>query len=167
MTAWRPVPTTAWTSFPHPTAVTRASASRQIEFIDSIDAVLLGRVFYQMFAQYWPNASGDEKPFADRINALRKIVFSNSLEHAPWGGYEPAEIIRTSAVKEVEQLKQQMGKDMVVWGSISLAQALMKQGLIDEYHLVVCPVVLGARNVTSSKSHGVSGDMQLLSTRYL
>jgi dihydrofolate reductase len=118
---------------------------RQIDFIDSIDAILLGRVTYKMFAEYWPNVTeGEEKPFADKLNALPKVVFSQTLDRAPWGAWDDAAIVRSSAASEVAMLKQQSGKNMVIWGSISLAQSLMKEGLIDEYQLIVCPVVLGS-----------------------
>jgi dihydrofolate reductase len=118
---------------------------QQMAFIDSIDAMLLGRVTYQMFAGHWPNVtSGDDKPFADKLNAMPKIVFSRTLDRAPWGKWDDARIVRSSAAKEVVKLKQSSGKGMVIWGSISLAQSLMSEGLIDEYQLVVCPVVLGS-----------------------
>lgn len=138
---------------------------RQIAFIDSIDAILLGRKTYEMFVKYWPNVtSGDDQPFADKINATPKIVFSQSLDRAPWGDAEEATLVKTNAPKEIERLKQQSGKDMVIWGSISLAQALMREGLIDEYQLVVCPVVLGEGRRLFDE-HATPGEMHLLSTR--
>jgi dihydrofolate reductase len=101
-----------------------------------------------MFAGHWPKITkGKEKPFADKLNSTRKIVFSKTLESAPWGDlgdWEDAKIARTAAVKEVAKLKRRPGKNMVLWGSISLAQSLIKEGLIDEYRLVMCPVVLGS-----------------------
>jgi dihydrofolate reductase len=143
----------------------RSFGKRQMEFIDSIDTMLLGRVTYQLFVQYWPNVtSGEDREFADRLNALQKVVFTNSLDRAPWGGFEPARIVKGSAVAEVEQLKQQTGKDMVVWGSLSLATNLMKQGLVDEYQLVVCPVVLGDGRPLFANGD-TSGEMHLLTTR--
>ena len=58
---------------------------QQMPFIDSIDTILLGRVTYQLFAEYWPEVtSGDDKPFADKLNAIPKIVFSRTLDRAPW-----------------------------------------------------------------------------------
>ena len=118
---------------------------QQLGFMDSIDTILLGRVTYRMFAEYWPEVtSGDDKQFADKLNAIPKIVFSKTLDRAPWGKWGDAKIVRKSAAEEVAKLKQGSGKDMVIWGSISLAQSLMVEGLIDEYQLVVCPVVLGS-----------------------
>jgi dihydrofolate reductase len=116
----------------------------QVTLMESVDAILLGRVTYQMFAGHWPNVTDpDEKPFADRINAIPKVVFSRTLARAPWGTFADARVVRKNAVDEVRSLKQQPGKSMVIWGSISLAQSLMAASLIDEYRLVVCPVALG------------------------
>jgi dihydrofolate reductase len=112
--------------------------------MDSIDTILLGRVTYQMFAGYWPKVTkGKEKAFADKLNSIPKIVFSKTLDSAPWGDWEEAKVVKNSAAKEIAKLRRQHGKDMVIWGSISLAQSLIKEGLIDEYRLVICPVVLG------------------------
>jgi dihydrofolate reductase len=117
---------------------------RQLEFMDSIDTILLGRVTYTMFAGHWPNVkSGDDKQFADKINATPKIVFSKTLTRAPWGSWDDARIVKTEAGQEGARLKESPGRDMVIWGSLSLAQSLVDEGLIDDYQLIVCPVVLG------------------------
>jgi dihydrofolate reductase len=117
----------------------------QMKLMNTADMILLGRVTYQMFADHWPKITkGKEKPFADKLNSIPKIVFSKTIESAPWGDWEEPKVIKSSAVKEVAKLKQRSGKSMVIWGSISLAQSLMKEGLIDEYRLVICPVVLGS-----------------------
>ena len=116
----------------------------QLGFIDSLDTMLLGRVTYEMFAGYWPDVtSGEDKEFADKLNAMPKIVFSKTLDRAPWGKWDEAKVVRSDAAEEVAKLRQQSGKDMILWGSISVAQSLMDAGLIDEYRLVVCPLVLG------------------------
>jgi dihydrofolate reductase len=117
----------------------------QLAFFDAIDTIVLGRITYQMFAGYWPNVTeGNEKPFADKLNSTPKIVFSKTLDRAPWGSFEDARIVRTTPVQEVAKLKRQPGKNIVIWGSISVAQSLIREGLIDEYRVVVCPLVLGA-----------------------
>ena len=116
----------------------------QVALMNRTDTLLLGRVTYAMFAGFWPNVTeGEEKEFADKFNALSKVVFSKTLERAPWGTWSEGRIVRGSAADEVAKLRQQPGKDMLVSGSISLAQSLIDQDLIDEYRLVVCPVVLG------------------------
>ena len=117
----------------------------QMKLMNATDTILLGRVTYEMFANHWPKITkGKEKAFADKLNSIPKIVFSKTIESAPWGDWEEAKVVKNSAVKEVTKLKQRSGKSMVIWGSISLAQSLMKEGLIDEYRLVMCPVVLGS-----------------------
>lgn len=117
----------------------------QLALMNGTDALLLGRITYSMFAGFWPNVTeGPEKEFADKFNAVPKVVFSKTLDSAPWGNWNEARIVSGSAVNEVSTLKQQAGKDMLISGSISVAQSLIDRGLIDEYRLVVCPVVLGS-----------------------
>ena len=121
----------------------RSFGDRQMRFIDAIDTMLLGRRTYELFSSYWPNVDqGEDKEFAVRLNNIDKVVFSRTLDRAPWGTFEAARISDNPA-DEVRRMKRAGGKDMVVWGSISLAQSLMDAGVVDEYQLVVCPVVLG------------------------
>ncbi|WP_299433052.1 dihydrofolate reductase family protein [uncultured Meiothermus sp.] len=117
----------------------------QVALMDTIDTLLLGRTTYEMFAGYWPNVTqGAEKEFADKFNAVLKVVFSKALKRAPWGKWNDGRIVRGSAVEEVARLKQQSGKNLLISGSISLAQSLIDESLVDEYRLVMCPVVLGS-----------------------
>jgi dihydrofolate reductase len=117
----------------------------QMKLMNSVDTILLGRVTYQMFSGHWPNITkGKEKAFADKLNSIPKIVFSKTLDSAPWGDWPEVKIVKNTAVKEVAKLRRRSGKNMIIWGSISLAQALIKEDLIDEYRLVMCPVVLGS-----------------------
>jgi dihydrofolate reductase len=123
----------------------RSFGQEQIELMEACDTILLGAVTYRMFSGYWPNVTeGDDKPFADKLNGMRKVVFSQTLDRAPWGTWGEATIVKGRAADEVARLKSQSGKDMVIWGSISLAQSLIDARLVDEYRLVVCPVVLGS-----------------------
>ncbi|HYN08863.1 MAG TPA: dihydrofolate reductase family protein [Vicinamibacterales bacterium] len=143
----------------------QAFGREQLAFIDTIDMMLLGRVTYEMFAGYWPKVTeGDDKPFADKLNALPKIVFSNTLDRAPWGKWDEARVVKTGATQEVAKLKRQPGKHMIVWGSISLAQALIDAQLIDEYRLVYCPVVLGSGRPLF-RDTGDELDLHLLETK--
>jgi dihydrofolate reductase len=122
----------------------KSFGQEQLALLDTIDTILLGRVTYEMFADYWPKVTeGDDKFFAHKLNAMPKVVFSKTLERAPWGTWDEARIVRNGAAQEIAKLKQQAGRNMILWGSISLAQSLIKDRLIDEYRLVVCPVVLG------------------------
>ena len=115
----------------------------QLKFLDSVDTVLLGRRTYELFVDFWPTATTDREIIADRLNTLPKVVFSNTLSEAPWGKWSPARVVRGDAVAEIKRLKGQAGKHMVLWGSIALAQALIAADLIDEYHLQICPTLVG------------------------
>ena len=115
----------------------------QLAFIESLDTILLGAVTYRMFAAYWPEQTTETQAIADALNATPKVVFSSMLESAPWGSWEPARLVSGSAADEVRRLKAEPGKDMVVWGSLALSDSLMREGLVDEYRLQICPVVLG------------------------
>ena len=115
----------------------------QLQFLETIDTILLGRKTYELFVEFWPNATTDQEVIADKLNATRKIVFSNSLTSAPWGKWPEAEIMRGEAVEVIKAFKSLPGKDLVMWGSISLAQALVKEKLVDEYHIQLCPTLTG------------------------
>lgn len=103
------------------------------------DALLLGRVTYQGFAAAWP-AVTDESGFADRMNGLPKYVVSTTLNEAAWNN---STLIKANIAEEVSRLKQQPGKDILVSGSGRLVRTLMQHGLVDEYRLMVHPIVLG------------------------
>ena len=139
----------------------------QMDLMNRVDTLLLGRVTYSMFAGFWPNVTeGPEKEFADKFNGLQKVVFSKTLERAPWGNWKEGRIVKNSPTNEVAKLKQQAGKDMMVSGSISVAQSLIDNGLIDEYRLIVCPVVLGdGRSLFRDKSAQLQ--MKLASAKQL
>ena len=107
------------------------------EMLKSIDGILLGRRTYQLFAAYWPSATG---PDADRLNTLPKIVFSRTLEEVEW---KHSRLVKENVAEEVARLKQQPGRDLALFGSADLASTLIRLGLIDEYRIFVTPVVLG------------------------
>ncbi|MFN2386858.1 MAG: dihydrofolate reductase family protein [Thermoanaerobaculia bacterium] len=103
----------------------------------SIDAILLGRVTYEMFAGYWPSPTEPEAP---AMNELPKFVFSRTLERADWND---SRLVRGDVAEEVRRLRAQSGKDLALFGSANLASTFMRLGLIDEYRILVNPVVLG------------------------
>jgi dihydrofolate reductase len=82
------------------------------------------------------------------MSATPRIVFSKTLERAPWGSWPECRIVRTDPAEEVAKLKRASGKNIVMWGSISVAQLLMKADQIDEHRLVICPAVLGDGQTT-------------------
>lgn len=122
-----------------------------LEGMKDFDTILLGANTYKLFVDFWPKATNDQEPIADKLNSTPKIVFSSSLTEAPWGRWPEAKIINTDAVETVKKLKAGSGKDMVLWGSISLAQAFMNENLIDEYHLRIVPVLLGGGKLLFEK----------------
>jgi dihydrofolate reductase len=119
------------------------SDAAQLKFLETIDTILLGRKTYELFVEFWPTATIDKEVIADKLNEIKKIVFSNTIKNAPWGRWSEAEIIRGEATAAIKKLKLLPGKNMVMWGSISLAQSLLKENLIDEYHIQLCPVLTG------------------------
>lgn len=119
------------------------SDSDQLKFLETIDTILLGRKTYELFVDFWPGATTDKEVIADKLNETNKIVFSNTITKAPWGQWAEAEVIAGEAVAAIRNLKLLPGKDMVMWGSISVAQSLMRANLIDEYHIQLCPILTG------------------------
>ncbi len=115
-----------------------------LKFMDNIDTLLLGRVTYELFADFWPNTTNDTEVIADKLNSTEKFIVSNSITKAPWGKWPEAKIIKGDVANEIRNLKGRPGKNIVLWGSISLAQSLIKENLIDEYHLRICPTAIGA-----------------------
>lgn len=116
------------------------------------DTILLGANTYKMFVNFWPQATSDEQIVADKLNSIPKIVFSKTLEKAPWGKWPAAKIVAEDAVPFLKDQKAEEGKDMVLWGSISLAQDLMRANLIDEYQLRIVPVLLGSGTLLFTKA---------------
>jgi dihydrofolate reductase len=119
------------------------SDADQLNFLETIDTILLGRKTYELFVEFWPGATTDKEVIADKLNETKKIVFSNTMAKAPWGHWQEAEIVAEEAVTAIKKLKLLPGKNMVIWGSISLAQSLMRENLVDEYHIQLCPVLTG------------------------
>ncbi len=113
-------------------------ATLQRDLLFSSDALLLGRVTYQGMSQAWPSSS-DEQGFADRMNSLPKHVATTTLTNLQWN----ASPIQGDVAEEIQKLKQQPGQHILIYGSAALVQSLMQRGLIDEYRLMVCPIVIG------------------------
>lgn len=101
------------------------------------DAALLGRVTYQEFAAAWPSRTGE---FADKLNSMPKYVVSTTLKKVDWNN---STLIKSDVVEEVSRLKAIPGQDILVAGSAQLVHTLMQHDLVDEYRLMVFPVVLG------------------------
>lgn len=112
----------------------------QLDGLFASDALLLGRVTYQGFAAAWPSIK-DEAGFADRMNGLPKYVVSTTLEEVAWNN---ARLIKGNVAEEVSRLKHEAGQDILIYGSGELVRTLMHHNLVDEYRLLVYPVVLGS-----------------------
>jgi dihydrofolate reductase len=139
----------------------------QLRFIkDEVDTMLLGRTTYQIFIDYWPTATTDNEIIADELNALSKVVASHTLDHAPWGDRGDVATIVRDGVEAAAALRRQSGKGVVVWGSLTLAQSLMRAGLVDECQLYLCPNVLGAGKPLFAPDAGLQAMRLLEATRY-
>ncbi len=116
---------------------------------DEADAAVFGRVTYEMMAGYWPTAA--DQPTATQhdvdhsawLKKAARIVFSQTLTEAPWGSWGGSQVIARVDPGQIEALKQQPGKNLLLIGSVSLAREFIAQGLIDEYYLNVNPALLG------------------------
>src|SRR4051812_29904252 len=102
------------------------------------DALLLGRRTYEGFAEAWPSREGE---FADKFNQMPKYVVSTTLEDPEWNN---SSLIKGDLPAAVAKLKQEIDGDIVVHGSATLVRALTQEGLVDEYRLMVFPLVLGS-----------------------
>jgi dihydrofolate reductase len=104
--------------------------------------LLFGRITYQMMASYWPTpmASQNDPVVAKGMNELPKFVFSRTLDKATW---QNTKLLKGDPAKEVRKLKEEPGRDLVVMGSGSIVAQLAQASLVDEYTLIVNPLVLG------------------------
>ena len=125
--------------------------------IAGIDTVLFGRRTYELFEGFWRHALDDSAGVADphrpgarsrehrtiavALNEMTKLVFSRTLKDVTWRN---SRLVRELDPRAIETLKQQPGKDMIIFGSGSIVSQLTDAGLIDEYQLAVCPVFIGS-----------------------
>jgi dihydrofolate reductase len=131
--------------------------SAGVEAIPSVDTILFGRRTYEMFERFWPHALDDSSTAADPhaagrrspairamaiwINEATKLVFSRTLKDVTWRN---SRLLHELDPREMEAMKRQPGKNMIVFGSGSLVSQLTQHGLIDEYQFVVNPILLGS-----------------------
>jgi dihydrofolate reductase len=113
----------------------------KVDELMGADALLLGRVTYQAFAAAWPSMGSDE--FGARMNSVPKYVVSSTLadDEATWGD---TTVLRGDVVAAITELKAAPGGDLLVEGSSQLVHTLVEHGLVDEYRLMIFPIVLGS-----------------------
>ena len=105
------------------------------------DAMLMGRVLYEEWAAYWPQQDPEENPVAAQMNGVQKYVVSTTLEEPlEWSN---STLIKENIAEEIEKLKNQPGKDIVISGSGALVRSLLADGTIDELKLMIHPIVVG------------------------
>ena len=104
--------------------------------------LLFGRVTYDLMARYWPTAQAmqNDPVVAERMNSLPKVVFSRTMKEAAWSN---TKLVKTGLVDEIRRLKAQPGPGMAMFGSGGIVAQLAPERLIDEFQLVVTPIVLG------------------------
>ena len=125
--------------------------------ISGVDTFLFGRRTYELFEGFWRHALGDSSTVPDphdpgrrspehraiaiALNEMTKVVFSRTLKDVTW---KNSRLLHELDPREVETMKRQPGKDMIVFGSGSIVSQLTQHGLIDEYQFVVCPIFIGS-----------------------
>jgi dihydrofolate reductase len=144
-----------WTLDFHDTAWGAELERFSLEQLEDVGALLFGRVTYTGMADYWSGATG---AIAEFMNRVPKLVFSRTLEVATWSN---SRLVRGDAEAEVAALKRADGKDLFVFGSARLSDALMRRGLFDEYRICLAPVVLRA-GTPLFKTGGARVDLTLL-----
>jgi dihydrofolate reductase len=135
--------------------------------VNTVGAALYGRVTYKGMESYWPTVLTDPSnskhdiDHAHWIEEIPKVVFSRTLETTEWNN---TTLIKADIAEEVAKLKEQPGKDLVIFGSPGLTQAFLQLDLVDEYRLTVNPVVLG-KGMPLFKGINDSIKLKLLETR--
>jgi len=117
--------------------------TEQLRFLSSVAAIVFGAKTYRMFADYWPSADPAAEPVATPISELPKFVVSSTLESAPWGTSDSVEILRGDGVAAVRGLRERFTGNLIIWGSLSLSDALLRAGDVDVLRLRVLPTLLG------------------------
>jgi dihydrofolate reductase len=107
----------------------------------SEDTILLGRVTYQDWVNYWPTS--DDLSYGSHINSTPKYVVSTTLKEVGWGSWQNITLIRDNLAGEISRLKQQPGKNIGVAGSPTLVRSLLQADLLDELTLMIHPVIVG------------------------
>ena len=130
----------------------------KLDEVMAADALLLGRVTYEGFAAAWPSREGE---FADKFNGMRKYVVSSTLSDPDWSN---TVVIGDDVVGEVAKIRAEPGGDVLVNGSAQLVQTLLENDLVDEWRLMVFPVVL-AQGKRLFPSEGDTSSLKLVDSK--
>jgi dihydrofolate reductase len=115
------------------------AAQFKLDELRASDALLLGRRTYEGFAAAWPSMT-DEAGFAEKMNTMPKYVVSSTLSDPQWPG---SRVVRGDLAQEIRKLKAQPGRDLLLSGSAQVFNALRQENLIDQYRIMLHPIVLG------------------------
>ena len=134
-----------------------------INQLNSTELILFGRITYELMANYWPTkqAKTDDPVVSGSMNTINKYVFSETLTKAEWAN---TTLVNKIAPQEIIKIKQNAVKDIAIFGSAELASTFIKEGLIDEFRIMVNPVVLG-QGTPLFKNVKNSLNMRLVKTR--
>lgn len=115
------------------------------EQLDSADCLLFGRKTYELMAGYWPaeGAIQDDPVIAKKMNSISKIVISKTLEKVYWNN---TRLINDNVIEEIKNLKHHPGKDLFIFGSADMSAGLIPHHLIDEFRVIINPILLGKGN---------------------
>jgi dihydrofolate reductase len=130
-----------------------------LELLLASDAMLMGRRTYEFFAAAFPHRTGE---YGDRVNSIQKYVFSSTLQKADWSN---SSIVSGDVAAEAAKLKQQTGKDLVIYGHGLLGQTLLKHHLLDELKLWIHPLLVGRGKLLFRE--GEQGKLKLLAEKTL
>jgi dihydrofolate reductase len=134
-----------------------------IEMMGTVDTILFGRVTYDMMASYWPTDTENDPYVKERMNNLPKIVFSKTLNKVEWNN---TKLVQEINPERIMRMKKMAGKNIVVLGSGKIVAALTRLGLIDEYRIIVNPVLIG-EGISMFQGLGKVQKLKLLDTRQL
>jgi dihydrofolate reductase len=130
-----------------------------LELLSAADAMLMGRQTYEFFAAAFPHRTGE---YGKRVNSIRKYVFSNTLTKAEWSN---SSIVRGDPVKEAARLKQQGGRDLVIYGHGLLSESLLERNLLDQLKIWIHPLLMGRAELRLRE--GRETRLKLVATRIL
>ncbi len=134
-----------------------------LKFFEDTDSMLFGRKTYQLMQAFWPTeqALNESQGIREKMNGLPKIVFSKTLHEATWA---TTSLLKEVDVNEIQAMKVDAGKDMVIFGGAELVQSFQEKNLIDEYRIIVNPVILGSGKSLFAKGRDTA-NLELLHTQ--